>query len=325
MPTVSVVVPSYQGRKTLPRFLDRILSDPALTEVVVAVDGSTDGSIPYLEERRADEPRIVVLPLPNRGAGAARQAGIEASSGDVVLLMDDDVLARAGLAAGHGRHHVGLGPKLVAGYMPNRWDGLPPGRRGIARIYSEAYEENCENWSRDPRSVLHGLWGGNLSMPRRDFLRVGVEGLAVKRGQDDREFGLRCLRAGIDGVFDPSLRAEHAYDRNLAQFRRDMRLQGESRRMIHDAHPDLVGEGLVLDSSGPETADAVGRRVPRRLRRLLPILAEDPLFTPVTTLLTIIFKLGVELRLLPVEVFAARGIGSLETQRGVLDRASDAG
>jgi len=92
----------------------------------MAVDGSDDGSVEWLKERRRDDGRIVVLDLPNRGAGATRQAGIEAASGDVVLLLDDDVIAEPGLVGGHLRHHADLEPKVVIGYMPNDWNRLPP-------------------------------------------------------------------------------------------------------------------------------------------------------------------------------------------------------
>ena len=230
---MSVVVPTYQRRAELPRFLEALLEEPGLHEVVIAVDGSTDGTVQWLQEQAVRDPRIHVLDLPNRGVGAARQAGIEAATGDVLLLMDDDVIAERGLVCGHARHHVDGGRRLVLGYAPNEWRHLSAGRRGIALIYRRAYESHCARYVTDPAFVLHGLWAGNLSLPHRDFLAIGIENLEVARGQDDREFGIRCLKAGVEGVFDPTLRARHEYSRSLAQFRRDMRLQGQSRKMIH--------------------------------------------------------------------------------------------
>jgi len=320
-PSMSVVAPTYQRRQALERFVEPLLADDAVDELVMAVDGSDDGSVQWLSDRAARDPRLVVLDLPNRGAGATRQAGIEAASGDVVLLLDDDVIASPGLVTGHARHHLDGERKLVLGYMPNPWEALPASRRGIARIYRRAYESHVARYLKDPLFVLHGFWGGNFSMARRDFLEVGMERLAVKRGQDDREFGIRCLKAGIRGVFDPSLSATHEYSRSLAQFRGDMRLQGQSRQLIHEVHADLLGSDLVEHAHESEVEDAVGLGVPRPLRRCLPLLAQEPAFTIVTACLTRLFEAGVRLGALELEVFAARGIGSLETQRGALDRA----
>jgi glycosyltransferase involved in cell wall biosynthesis len=320
-PRISVVAPTYRRRHGLPRFVEPLLREPELDELVMAVDGSDDGSVEWLQERRRVDDRIVVLDLPNRGAGATRQAGIEAATGDVVLLLDDDVIAAPGLVAGHAAHHAELGRKVVIGYMPNDWEHLPPGRRGIAYIYREAYELRVSEFRAEPGLVLHGFWGGNFSMPRADFLRIGVEGIAVKRGQDDREFGIRCAKAGMHAVFDESLVGEHLYDRDLAGYRYDCRLQGESRRLIHDAHPDLVGDELADDPEPTHVADAVGQRLPGAVRRAWPLLARDPFFGPVTEALTALFESGVRLEHLGVEVQSARAIGSLETMRGVLERS----
>ena len=319
LPRVSVVAPSYQRRHGLPAFVEPLLRDATLHELVIALDGSTDGSAEWLRERARDEPRIVVLDLPNRGAGPTRQSGVERATGDVVLLMDDDVIASDGLVAGHARHHRDGARRLVLGYMPNDWRSLPRGRRGIARIYREAYESHRARYAVDADHVLLGLWGGNLSLPRTEFHDVTlVTEMALPRGQDDREWGLRLHKAGVRGRFDAGLQARHEYDRSLAAFRRDCRINGTTRRLLHDLHADLVGPDLKETAEGSHVPDAVGRRVPRPLRRALPTLARDPIFGAVTALLTALFWIGVHARALRIEVFAARGIGSLETQRGVL-------
>lgn len=309
LPRMSVVAPTYQRCAGLPRFVAAILQDPVVHELILAVDGSTDGSIEWLTEQTKADPRIVVLDLPNRGAAAARQAGIEAAGGDVVLLMDDDVIATPGLVTGHAAHHREGARKLVLGYTPNDWASLPADRRAVGWLYRHAYERQCLRYARDSDFVLLGLWGGNFSLPRGDCVAVGFEKIAVKRGEeDDRGFGIRCFKAGIRGCFDPRLSGAHEYSRSLDQYRRDCRLSGQSRRLMYQAHADLLGDDLEI-----------GHSLPRPLRRLLPTLASEPLFPALTAILQAIFHVGVGLRLLRVQIFAARGLGSVETQRGALD------
>jgi glycosyltransferase involved in cell wall biosynthesis len=319
---VSVVVPTYQRRDALPAFVEPLLADPALHELVVAVDGATDGTLDYLRDRAASDGRVKVLDLPNRGVPPTRQSGVEAATGEIVLLMDDDVIAEPGLVTGHARRHAAGGRRLVLGYMPNDWRKLPPGRRGIAHIYARAYDAACRRFAAEPDHVLLGLWGGNLSMPREEFLRVGVTTeMSLPRGQDDREFGIRLFRAGVRGEFDSSLRAEHRYDRPLDKFRSDCRIQGATRKLIHDLHPEIVGDTLQRAHTDANAVDEVGQGLPVPLRRALPLLARDPFFGLVTGVLTRLFRLAVRARWLPLETFAARGIGSLETQRGVLEHS----
>jgi hypothetical protein len=230
--------------------------------------------------------------------------------------MDDDVIASPDLVEGHARHHAGLEPKLVLGYMPNDWRAVAPDRRAVAAVYRAGYEEQCARYREDPAFVLRNLWGGNLSMPREDMVRVGIAGLAVPRGQDDREFGLRCMKAGIRGVFDPSLYATHLYDRSFEAYRRDSRLQGESRRLLRHAHADVVGDD---PASSLQLGDTVGLGLPRPLRRVWPLLARDPLFGPLTAAMALAHRAAVRQGHLGMDVFACRGLGSLEVMRGVLD------
>ncbi len=306
-PSLSVVAPTYQRRGSLPRFLGAVLADPAVSELVLAVDGSTDGSLQWLREQARLDPRIVVLDLPNRGNGAARQAGIEAASGDVVLLLDDDVIAGPGLASGHLRHHRDGARRLVLGYMPNDWRSLPPGRRAIAYLYSSAYERRCARYASEPDFVLRGLWSGNLSLPREEFLRTPVDELLAGYGEEDREWGLRCLKGGVEGRFDPALIAQHEFDRSIGQYRHDCYRKGRFRRAMFELHGDVLGEDLEI-----------GRTLPGPLRSLLPWLARGAVFRALALALTALFEIGVRLRWFKLECFAARGLGSLETQRGAL-------
>lgn len=88
VPAVSVIIPVYNAASTLSRAIDSALSqDGAAIEIVAVDDGSTDGSAEVLG-RYGD--RIRVLSQPNRGAGAARTAGVRAARGEFVAFLDAD-------------------------------------------------------------------------------------------------------------------------------------------------------------------------------------------------------------------------------------------
>jgi glycosyltransferase involved in cell wall biosynthesis len=92
-PVVSVVLPVYNERESLPPLLEEIAA--ALRDVpheVVAVDdGSTDGSLDELRRLRARHPRLRVVAFEaNAGQSAAFAAGVDAAAGEVVVLMDAD-------------------------------------------------------------------------------------------------------------------------------------------------------------------------------------------------------------------------------------------
>jgi glycosyltransferase involved in cell wall biosynthesis len=243
MPRMSVVMPTFNRRDRLETVLAPLLADPATDEVVVVVDGCEDGSLELLQELAAREPRLRPVFQANAGEGAARHAGVEAATGEVVLLIDDDVEAAPGLVGGHARHHVDGAPRVVVGYMPTL-DPDPDDPDGFStRLYAEAYEGRCARYATEPQTVLRHLWAGNVSLPREACLRVGLASDAfTERYHPDRELGLRLLEDGLTGVFDRSLAATHHHARPLDAFVRDARSQGAGWSLVHRLHPESAGE-----------------------------------------------------------------------------------
>jgi rhamnosyltransferase len=71
VPTIAVLLATYNGRQWLPDQLDSILAQRDVSVTVFALDdGSSDGTVEWLAERSSDEPRLVVL----HGAGGSGSA-----------------------------------------------------------------------------------------------------------------------------------------------------------------------------------------------------------------------------------------------------------
>lgn len=86
---VSIVINNYNYRRFLAQSIDSALAQTyAHVEVVVADDASTDGSQDLI--RSYGERVIAVLQSSNGGQGAAMNAGVAASTGDVVMFLDAD-------------------------------------------------------------------------------------------------------------------------------------------------------------------------------------------------------------------------------------------
>ena len=242
LPTVSVIMATFRRASELPAAVLSLLADPAASEVVVAVDGCLDGSIEVLEKLAADDPRLKPLWIEHAGKQGAAAAALAAASGDVVLLMDDDMIAAPGLAAGHARHHAAREDLVVLGYSPTS----VPARRARGNIpvflYARDYDNHCDELEADDGLVLRELHGCNVSLRRADCERIGLYAPEFPNAyHEDQEFGLRCLRAGMVGVFDRSLRAEHRYTRSVEGFLRDARSQGAGSVMVHLLHSELTG------------------------------------------------------------------------------------
>lgn len=92
MPSISVVIPVYNTEvfigKTVGSLLAQTLHD---IEIVCVNDGSTDGSLGVLKSLAGNNSRVKIVDLErNQGVSVARNAGIDAASGEYVYFLDSD-------------------------------------------------------------------------------------------------------------------------------------------------------------------------------------------------------------------------------------------
>jgi glycosyltransferase involved in cell wall biosynthesis len=89
---LSVVMPIYNERQTLRAAVARVLAVPLDLELLCVDDGSNDGSREILAELEKQHAQIKVILQPqNFGKGAALRRGIQAASGDFVIIQDADL------------------------------------------------------------------------------------------------------------------------------------------------------------------------------------------------------------------------------------------
>ena len=93
-PLISVIVPVYNGEAFLDQCLESIVvQDYARLEIIIVDDGSTDGTAAISDRWAERDSRVRVIHQPNGGHSAARNAGLEAMSGELMMMVDsDDVL-----------------------------------------------------------------------------------------------------------------------------------------------------------------------------------------------------------------------------------------
>jgi Glycosyl transferase family 2 len=241
VPAVAVIVPTYQRAHLLERVLRPLLDDSATTELFVVVDGKDDGSVEVLSRIAATDARLQVLVVDHLGQHGACDEAVKRARAEVVLFLDDDVIAEPDLVTGHARHHAGGDHQVVVGYMPVQ--PRSPRRPGDAPtiLYAAEYEHHCDKIEADPSLVLRTLWFGNVSLRRADCQHVGLSSEFPYLYHQDQDFGLRCLRAGLSGRFDRTLAAHHLHTRPLEAFLRDAQSEGAGRWMVHHFHADIVG------------------------------------------------------------------------------------
>ncbi len=95
--TLSVIIPAYQAEKYISQAVDSVRKQAweGKTEIIVIDDGSADQTA-----QAAEALGVKVLCKEQGGAASARNAGLRASTGELILLLDaDDVLTDGALNA----------------------------------------------------------------------------------------------------------------------------------------------------------------------------------------------------------------------------------
>ena len=91
MVKVSVIVPVYNAQKYIRKCVSSITSQTLKEiEIILIDDGSTDKSGEIIEELAKKDERIKIITQQNKGAGAARNAGLDIAKGDYIKFVDAD-------------------------------------------------------------------------------------------------------------------------------------------------------------------------------------------------------------------------------------------
>jgi len=120
MSSVSIVLPVYNGAKTIVDAVNSVL-DSNFTdyEIIIVDDGSTDETREVLKQYLS-HPKISYIFQQNRGLSSARNTGINNSKGNyLVFLDDDDVIGVEKLAS--QSTFLNLHPKIGVVYSESMW------------------------------------------------------------------------------------------------------------------------------------------------------------------------------------------------------------
>ena len=240
----SVVIPVRNAARTLPRTLAALAAlAPAPDELVLVDNGSTDDTRPRLQAFAAVAAgaKVLVLHEPRLGASVARNTGLRAATGDVVVFTDADCCPRpdwlSALSAPLADPAVGA----VAGRLAS----TPP--LGVVEAFGSLFTLQAP-----PAPARHTRWtpwtGGfptaNLAVRRELLDRVGGFDESVAIYGEDYDLCARLYAAGAAIVYTADAVVEHQHRVALRPMLRQAFGFGRSHAWLMRRH---VPRGLWLD------------------------------------------------------------------------------
>ena len=237
-PFISVVVPTHDAPVLLPAVLASLATQSypqERAEIIVVDDGSPDASQAALEQYDGTLPLKPVLLEANGGRARARNAGIRAADGDLIVFLDDDMTVPDDFLSAHARFHqvhagevaigdIRFGPQIVPSALTRYIES-----RGAQRFADgEPLPFKC-------------FVTGNSSLSRQLLLDVGLfDEHFHAYGGEDLELGYRLHGAGAQFRFWAAASSLHHRVRPLRQTSELMYTYGRhSLPLLLEKHPEL--------------------------------------------------------------------------------------
>lgn len=236
-PSISIIIPAYNAEATLAEclraVLDLTLSEPY--EVILVDDGSTDATASIA---RGFAPAVKLLQQAHRGAAAARNTGIAAARGEIILFTDADcepvpVWGRIMVDAIRG------GADGAKGTYRTRQRSL------VARFVQAEYESKYRHM--EGRTQIDFV--DTYSAAYRHQALVEAGGFTEKLPMvEDQELSFRLARSGCRLVYMPEAVVYHHHVTSLRNYARRKFRIGYWKVFVGTRHP----ERMVSDSHTPQ-------------------------------------------------------------------------
>lgn len=241
---LTVIIPTKNRAAKLAATLEclcRQTLDAQHFEIVVVDNGSSDHTGDVLSQfgKRFPVWKCVHESVP--GAAAARNRGVEVSSGKIMLFLDDDVLADSWLLEEHLKSHRSFPDSCVLGSVRFPWSSSSRRHTLLEQCLIDHPELLQSFEFPDPENVpfLH-FYTCNLSISESLFKKVGgFDEAFTSSGFEDVDFGYRLNLLGHHIVHNLRASAIHDPSLSFAEFARRRRHAGFALGYLLEKHPEV--------------------------------------------------------------------------------------
>lgn len=212
----SIVVPNWNGRELLERFLPSWIAAIAGRpggEVIVVDNGSTDGSARWITE---NYPEVRVLALKaNLGFGGGSNAGVRAAKNEIVVLLNSDMRVEPDFL---GPLLDGFTDENVFAVSAQIFLGDPSKRREETGLTQGWWQDGALRVSHREDAAVDRLFpcfyggGGSCAIDRRKFLELGgFDDLLRPFYLEDTDLGYLAWKRGWKVLYQPASIVHHEH------------------------------------------------------------------------------------------------------------------
>lgn len=243
MPRCSVVIPAHNAALVLPAALDALFVQTVPSgwtiEVVISDDGSTDATRTVAQQAVLPRGWIrQIISEAKAGPGEARNRGVRAATGDIILFLQADILLRLDALQAHLQFHE-TNPSIRAaalGYV--MWDPtIIPSRLMIWMMHGGHHNNYDALLGQRQIDPTHFLYGSCTSLKRQLLIDEPFNPLFLGYGWEDLELGRRLTQRGVS-LHLLAAQALHRHYYRVADICARQYAAGQNLHIYHQLHPN---------------------------------------------------------------------------------------
>lgn len=244
MNSLSVVIPTKDRAPALARTLAALeaqLVGDAEVETIVVDNGSSDGTVEQVRQRAASATiPIRLLEEPNKGPAAARNAGIAAASGAIVLFLGDDTEPDGpGALRAHLDLHGAQQEETYGVLGRITWSPRNPITPFMRWLENGGPQFNYCDISAGPVDAANYFYSSHASVKRSILTAVGgFDARFPTAAVEDTELGVRLSDAGLKLDYHPELLVLHDHPTTPHQSVRRSIAVGRSAALYNRLRPE---------------------------------------------------------------------------------------
>jgi len=212
LPSVSVVIPTYNREGVLVQTLDELLKLTHRADEILVVDQS-DSHTPLVQSKLANLERdgdIRWLKLSQPSIPNAMNVGAVNAKSDIVLFLDDDILIPSELILEHAKQYLEESINAVAGQVIQSWETALEIHQPSFRD-AQDHDPDAFRFNSATRMEISRFIGGNISFRVKDLISIGGfdNNFAKVAYRFEAECAERFTRLGKTIVFQPTASVNH--------------------------------------------------------------------------------------------------------------------
>ena len=192
----SVVIPTYNRLPILQKCLQAMEAQDFTQpyEIVVVDDGSTDGTVEFLQSHRHEFPHLRLLLQSHEGAAIARNTGIDLATGDTIVFIDSDLVVTPIFLSAHAQALENSDRAFTYGLVINTSDFENP---TSAKVKIQ-----------DISTAFFAT--GNVAIAKHWLIEAGKFDTSFRQyGWEDLELGVRLKSLGLKLIKCPAAIGYH--------------------------------------------------------------------------------------------------------------------